>query len=183
LFRNDAELSVAVSNADLYALITYGVGGIQNQFLCDWSRGGQFSLVLETVRVEAVPYLPQLGVPYLPPQGRQLLGCMLSHEGPSVARPVTFTSSAAGVASGGSVSFTVPDFARWVYPTNVVLPAQPSTDTVEFLNQGVTTLKLVRLDDAFLLRGTPVPGGTSVITVHNNSGGFRAYGLQFELGL
>src|SRR4051812_395799 len=180
-FRSDAQLEVGIFNADIYASIVYGVGGIQNQFFCDWTRGGQLSLVCVSLRVEAVIYKPGQAPPYLPPGGTQTLGCLLSETGSAPPRPPTFTTQSAILPDGAKASFLVPDFARWVFPGGNDVDMTAST--VDFRNLSSTVLKTMALTPALAQLGTPLPGGTSQIDITNHEGGFRNVLVQFELGL
>lgn len=183
-FRNDSQVVIGVQNADVYARIVYGVGGVQNVFFCDWSRGGQITLVCDSLRVDAVPYAPLDGTPYIPPFGAQLLGCMLSLEGSSSPRPPTFTTAQSGlVPTANSVVFAVPDFARWCFPCSIIVPADPSLEVIQFLNNGSGVLKVLTLNEELMRLGCPIPGGTSQIQIDNGSGHGSSYSLQFELGL
>lgn len=187
LFRSDAQVVPnAGKNAEWYASITYGVGGIQNQFFCDWGRGGQISLVCETLRVEAQAYAPSALAAYAPPDGTQILGGMLSHEGSAPPRPPTFTTQKVLNQFGVTLlqAFPVPDFARWVWPNIVSFSGSfNATDDLLFLSLHGNTLKRVRIDDRLRQLGTPVPGGTTDILYANAGPSDIVWGLQFELGL
>jgi len=186
LFRSNALLAFT-GNADVYAQITYGVGGVQNQAVLDWSRGGQISLVCDSVSVEAVAYAPQ-DQAYNPGAVglRQILGAMLSHEGTSQARPPTFTTEQVTLSAGDNVSFVVPDFARWVFPclVNFEFPAVSVADIGFETNSGFNIKNLKSTVDLQQL-GTPVPGGTRVVSVAWPASATDAVqvALQFELGL
>jgi hypothetical protein len=186
LFRSDAQLVPGIYNADFYASITYGIGGVLNNFLCDWSRGGQISIVCETLRVDAVAYQPVSDLDYTPPSGTQILGAMLSHEGSAPPRPPTFTTQRAFLPSGFTTDFVVPDFARWVYPSLGPSPPEPAAPTGSILscrNFSAFVLKEVELTEATLLQGVQLPGGTTEIRIANTTGNIRQYLLSFQLGL
>ncbi len=184
LFRSDAQLDVdpATTNADFYAQIVYGVGGIQNAFQCDWSRGGQIALVCDSLRVEAVPYAPNGSLEYLPPEGLQVLGAMLGREGTAPPRPPTFTTARIFCPAGFSVAFPVPDFARWVCPSTQQSGTN-TTDRLLFRNLGSAILKSSLLNNDLIQLGTSLPGGTTEIQIDNNGPNQQNYVLQFELGL
>ncbi len=157
------------------------MGGIQNQFFCDWTRGGQISLVCDTVRVEAVVYKPGQAPPYLPPGGSQTLGCLLSETGSAPPRPPTFTTQSAFLPDAATAEFLVPDFARWVFPGGNDVDMTASI--VNFRNLGSTILKTMALTPELAQLGTPLPGGTSQVDIINHDGGFRNVICIFELGL
>lgn len=186
LFRSNALLAFA-GNADIYAQVTYGVGGVQNQAVFDWARGGQISLVCDSISVEAVAYTPN-DQAYNPGAVglRQILGAMLSHEGTSQARPPTFTTEQVTLLAGDNVSFVVPDFARWVFPgiVNNEFPAVSVAD-IGFESNAGFNIKSLSCAVALQQLGTPVPGGTRVVSVAwpATATGSASVILQFELGL
>lgn len=185
LFRNDAQVSGG-GNADFYASITYGVGGVINNFLCDWSRGGQISLVCQTLRVDAIAYQPVGTSAYSPPTGLQTLGAMLGHVGSAPPKPPTFTTQRTTVATGNFVDFAVPDFARWVYPglgSYMPLDAAPVNISLECLNLGGQALKLSQYTERMQLEGVQLPGGTTEVRINNSAGFSVTPLLSFELGL
>lgn len=183
LFRSDAQLAPDVAkNADFYAQVTYGVGGIQNVFRCDWSRGGQIALVCDSLRVEAVAYTPNGSLEYLPPDGLQVLGAMLGREGSAPPRPPTFTTTRVFIPNGFDGDFPVPDFARWVYPSSQQ-GLTNTTDRLLFRNLNSAILKSSLINNDLGQLGTAIPGGTTQIRVVNNGGNNQNYVLQFELGL
>lgn len=186
LFRDDSNVGDGVTpvNVDCYARITYGVGAVQNSFHCDWSRGGQISIVCDALRVEAVPYVQDASSPYLPPPGEQLLGCLLSHEGSAPPRPPTFSTAIVALANTESAVFPVPDFARWAFPVSPAALVSPASGiAVRFGNQQSFVMKLLPMSDLLAQLGTAVPGGCNTVEFTNNSGGQAIVGLQFELGL
>lgn len=187
LFRSDALIVPNVGlNAEIYAAITYGVGGIQNQFFCDWLRGGQISLVCDSLRVEAVPYAPNAATAYTPPAQDQVqvLGAMLSHEGSAPPRPPTFTTQRVVVPALASAVFAVPDFCRRVYPCVVGLAASvANVDDLICLNFASIVVQSVTVRSA-QIEGVIIPGGTTQIQINNRDGALaNAYLLVFELGL
>lgn len=190
LFRSDALIIPSVFiNADTYASITYGVGGIQNNFLMDWCRGGQLTLVCDTLRIEAIPYAPLAGTPYAPPPSDQVqtLGAMLGHQGVSQAQGPTFTTPRVIIPPGNSATFIVPDFAREVsaFATNSGDFDSAHDVFLEFLNFSDAAIASQDLDPAAMATRYPIPGSCTEITiVHNGSGSItNAYGLIFFLGL
>lgn len=190
LFRSDAQIIPNVFlNCDTYASITYGVGGIQNNFLCDWARGGQITLVCDTLRVEAIPYAPLTGTPYAPPDESQVqtLGAMLGHEGVSQARGPTFTTGRTIIPPTFSATYKVPDFAREVavFATNSADFDAAHDVTIEFLNFSDGAIAAVTMTPELAMVPMPIPGSTTQITIAHGAGGSitNAYGLIFFLGL
>jgi hypothetical protein len=190
LFRSDARIIPdAFINADVYASITYGVGGVQNNFLCDWGRGGQIPLVCDTFRIDAVPYAPLFNTPYAPPPVDQLqtLGAMLGHQGVSVPRSPTFTTPRVIIPPSFDATFLVPDFAREVaaFATNSDDFDSAHDVLLEFLNFSDSAIAEINMTPELALVPMPIPGSTTQIRiVHNGSGSItNAYGLLFILGL
>lgn len=185
LFRQDATLGVGLFNADVYAKVTYGVGGVQNQALIDWSRGGQISLTCDSLSVEAVAYAPSDALPYTPPLGSQLLGAMLTHEGSAPPRPPTFTTQSVLLAPDQVANFVVPDFARWCFPRISTYVPPDSGDFLVFGNLFAIALARFQLTTTLLELGTPIPGGTTQVSVRHSNAVLtnQRYLLQFELGL
>lgn len=186
LFRSDAQVSLG-GNADWYASVTYGVGGVSNNFLCDWLRGGQISLVCQTLRVDAIAYRPIGNVAYSPPAGVQLLGAMLSHTGSAPPRPPTFTTQRTTVPTGDFVDFAVPDFARWVYPGSGSAPpdldSAPTNLFISFFNLGGFALKTAQFTASTQLDGLQIPGGSTQVRISNSTGIDRQFLLSFQLGI
>lgn len=190
LFRSDALIiPSAFINADTYASITYGVGGIQNNFLMDWCRGGQLSLVCDTLRIEAVPYAPLGNTPYAAPPIDQVqtLGAMLGHQGVSQARGPTLTSPRMIIPPTFNATFAVPDFAREVAVFALGSDLLDPTHNVDllFLNFSDAAIAAVTLTPELAMVPLPIPGSTTQIEIrHLGAGSITdAYGLVFFLGL
>lgn len=121
LWRGDDR---SVRNADVYARVSYGVGGSNNEFMLDWGAGAQFALVANSVRVDAVTYRPDgtqaydgTGVPGVDPAPLVIaatFGAGSIGHGP----PLTLTepNQEVSFAGGGGIpiarNILVPDFAR-----------------------------------------------------------------------
>lgn len=186
LFRSDGTLATdfpIIDNAEIYARITYGVSGIQNQFLCDWTRGGQLCLVCDTLRVEAVPYAPSSLAIYSPPPGAQLIGAMLGQTGAPPTLPPTFTTPLTHLLTASQALFVVPDFARKLYvvfndqpiPANVLLTFYTPGEQVA-IGQHLLT-------ETTAIEGLIIPGGTAIVAITNTSGVFVNFVCVFQLGL
>lgn len=186
LFRSDGTLDTdfpVIDNAEIYARITYGVSGITNQFLCDWTRGGQLALVCDSLRLEAIAYAPSTLAVYSPPTGTQLIGAMLGETGAVPILPPTFTTSLVNLPASSDVAIVVPDFARKVYPvfTNVPIPANVALLFYTLGEQ--VALGQFSLDQTTAIQGLVLPGGTSIVRVVNTSAGSVTFCLVFQLGL
>lgn len=184
LFRSDGTLVSGFFNADVYAKVSYGVGGIQNVAFIDWTKGGNFTLVCDSLRVEAVAYAPTSIIAYSPPPGAQILGAMLGHEGAATARPPTFTTQSTKITPGSNAVFVVPDFARWVFPKINNTPPDAG-DFMAQVNLFAVGLGRLKLTDSLMQLGTPVTGGATEIDVHHDIAAALDMQvlLQFELGL
>lgn len=189
LFRSDASLVAGAelfppTNADVYARVTYGIGGVQNQALFDWLRGGHVPITCDSLSVEAIQYAVSADSEYVPPEGFEILGCMLSHDGAPPPRPPTFTSQQITLQPATGVSFSVPDFARWCFPVyGTPATTLQAGQTVRCLNFGNLLLKETSLSQAVIADGFLIPGGTTQIEIDNDSGEEQTWLLQFQLGL
>jgi hypothetical protein len=187
-FRSDAQIEPSGTlNADVYASVIYGVGGITNSFLCDWLRGGQLALVCDYLQVSAVPYAPRHGTPYNPPPDTQLqvLGCMLGHQGAPPSLPPTFTTASTTIPPSNSAVFTVPDFARAVAPIGSVVFDGTTNIQLVFRNLAAFDMSVVDLTEEDKNRPMLIPGGTTEIEITHGAGGSitNHFGLIFQLGL
>lgn len=184
LFREDSALHATGAGVDIYAQVIYGVGGVSNRALLDWTRGGQISLVCDSVAVQAVPYVVQDN-PYSPPGDdfKQVLGAMLGHDGPTPHRPPTLTTQQLTLAVGASGAFLVPDFARWVYPIVLRQTAPTGADLIFFRCNNGPDVKIVQFTPDVLQMGTVIPGGSTEVIIKNNGALPTVYACQFELGL
>jgi hypothetical protein len=186
LYRSD--VSLGAGNAEIYARITYGVGGIQNQFLCDWVRGGQIALVCQTVRVEAVVYQPTSLTPYSRPAGVEVLGCMLGQRGSAPPKPPTFTTQVQQrtVSAIDELDFDIPDYARWAYPNQIPLTttsAQNTTSIMLFRSNGAGRMRQLVVSEALMREGSAIPGGATVVSFLNQGPANESYSVTFALGL
>lgn len=189
LFRGDQVDSATVSSADVRLRCTYGIGGTQNVFDADWLQGGDFAIVCDTMRVEAVTFAPTIGL-YIPPVTRLQLGAFLGQGGGTPPLPPTFTTPKQSVATGAFptsfVSFTVPDFARRFMVNRLsALDPAPGDMFVLFRNQSTGSIqKLLDLDGTMIRQGTSIPGGTQTIEVYNiGASNPTILSLTFFLGL
>lgn len=204
LFRNDDPNPAVQANADVRAVITYGVGAKQNSFLCDWLHGVQVSLLASYCRVDALTYAPldptSTGYGYgVVGDSQIILGAALGAGTPANPIPLTYTEPAFdSVGAGSSNIFAVPDFARQVIVrgtpytgggSNFQDPAVASNILILF---AAGSGRNIWIADASLSaggngsQGIVLPGGTRFIQILNNNGGptgSRRISVTWLLGL
>lgn len=189
LVRGD---EIVAQNADVYASVTYGCGGIQNNFLCDWLHGMQFSIVCNSVHVQAVSYAPSSLIPYNAAGAAIFLGAMVAKGTVAQGRcPATKTEPLHEVANLGVLDFPVPDFAREATvhltiqtapPTYNSNPATPTGILIRFTGTGAG--KFAEYDAQVCAggRSIPIPGGATEIRIINNSGNTATMMVEWFLG-
>lgn len=155
---------VLPSNADVRARITYGCGGVENTFDCDWLHGAQFSLVCNSVSVAAVSYAPNINSAYLAAGGAVFLGASVAKGSVNQgACGLTYTEPQITVAAARSYDVKR-DFTRevCVHLAGNNNPATPTNVFVELINSGGF---LVRYDAQVCAGGRriPVPGGANTL--------------------
>jgi hypothetical protein len=184
--------SIPGFNADFRAKVTYGIGATTDGFLCDWTRGAQFSLVANWVRVDAVTYAPSNVDPYTPTNATGFANVVISAgiaEGTvqHSDAPLTFTAPLEEVAIGGTHFFDAPDFARAAYVNvRAVTPAVlPSPTLIQCLfTSGTVPLSVYTYEQiSTFQRGVLIPGGTRLMTFFNGSGVAVRVSVQWVLGL
>ena len=187
LFKTDNTLSGGGRQA-FYARVTYGSGGAQNVFFCDW--GGHVPLVADSIRVDAVPFSPLVGQPYNPPPLSNAsavitFGALLGVEGSGPSIPPTFTTpNKLTTVPSESINVPVPDFARRVIP-NVVPktapPVVPGEFTLVFLQAG-NQVKALDVSPDIIANGCALTGLTTSVQLFSLQT-LQLIGLTFELGL
>lgn len=184
LFRSDRDVSTE-GNTDVYAKITYGAGGAQNTFICDWTQGGSLCIPATNVRVTALVYQPALSEIESPTLGITL-GATLGLGAVTPSRPPTLTipQQLLGIAEPESVlTFDIPDFARRVYP----LIASDSANLSQLLFELRTgsNVAIIQRDVSAeaLLQGYPIPGACTYGILQNQTGAPLSASVMFELGL
>jgi hypothetical protein len=175
-------------NAEIRGVVTYGCGGITNQFEVDMISGVQLTVVANHLTLDLHTYNPAPDSPYAPYQ--LIAAAVLGHGNASAALPPTFTTPFIA-SDGGSLGFTVdvPDFARSVcFHTNETDPTELAKLELEFVTPAVS-IKVVNVAALYgeLTRekGIAIPAGTNQITVTSTAvltNPIRA-GLQFFLAL
>lgn len=178
LFRNDIN---SLANSDVRAVVTYGVGAVNNSFLVDWLHGVQFSLVANYIRVDFVTYAPAAADPYSVTADPLLLAASFGAGSVPGRSIVTLTEPTVVIpGSGGTQSYPVPDFARAFLPSLVNVAAGFNSPTVAtsifaICFSGGASLQLAARDlqifnGGLAATGFPIPGGTSFVRIVNNSG-------------
>lgn len=188
LFRENLGATGTGQNSEIYAHVTYGVGGAQNEFFCDWR--GHVPLICDSVRVDAVSYQPFTGNPAFPYVASQNLnhtiGCLLGNIGASPAEAPTLTTDFAALNNGGATrSFSVPDFARKVVLDLNVFGLVPVATDFRLLFSTATFFgKQMDFNQEMITDGVKLPGWCQRVTVVNTSAnGATAVGVTWILGL
>ncbi len=176
-----------LQNAEVRARISYGCGGVNNSFDCDWQHGAQFTLVCNSLNVSAVTYAPAADLAYNTAGGSFFLGCTVAKgTTDNGGHSLTYTEPTATLALGTGADFSAArDFARAV-TVHLLDNNNPATATglvAHFLSFGV---ELARYDLQVFAggRSVPVPGGTTDILINNTAGPANAkLTVQWFLGL
>jgi len=189
LFRNPRQLlganllpvvgqqSNVARNAEIYAQITYGAGGVSNTFLMDWCNGGSFALQANTMRIAALTYAPKLPADFGAYDNRRQfsgvsqlqLGATIGIDGTPPPRAPTFTTQLQlmPIADVLGLQVTVPPFARRVWPVISVFDAVGPTPPFDGL---ILSEYIIEATGAFsqwqsytltaeiMANGLPVPG-------------------------
>jgi hypothetical protein len=173
-------------NADFRALIEYGVGGLVDNFVCDWTRGTQITLVANWVRVNAISYAPNSLAPYKADDGRVTISAGVAEGTARSASTVTLTDSLRELNDGGDEDIAVPDFARALaIKFEFIGGVMPTPSDVGFSFQaGTNPLARYTAEDMNLaFGGVLIPGGSNFIRVKNNSGLTIRYAPMWVLSL
>lgn len=195
LFRDDTR---SAQNADVRAKISYGVGGVNNSFLCDWVAGAQFGLVASDLQVDAVSMQPSLITPYDPSTAEIILSATVGSGGVGHGPPIVLSEASQNLAAAASVDFDVPDFARafTVRGIDTALgagvdrtnsnPAFLTNVSASAFTVGAQILYFVDLQifaGAAGAHGVPIPAGTSKIRILNQSANPWRISLSWMLSL
>jgi hypothetical protein len=180
---------VEAQNADVYARITFGCGGVENSFDCDWLHGVQFSLVCNSISVQAVTYAPTSSA-YAASNAHVALKASVSKGSVSQGRcPATFTHNTLRLAEtglpGAAVEYSIPDYARelTVHMIGNNNPATANGVTISFQNEGGTQLAQYGGQVFAGGRSVPIPGGCNNIRIENTTANQVQTTAQFFLGL
>lgn len=181
---------VNAGNADVRARISYGCGGARNSFDVDWVHGAQFSIVCNTVSVDAVTYAPISGLPYDAASASVALVALVTKGTVAQGRcPATYTEPQRVLANAPDpasfVTLPFPDFARevTVHLANNNDPATPTGVTLTFLNSGAQEFAVYDGQVCAGGRSIPIPGGSNLLKVSNASGGPLITTVEWFLGL
>jgi hypothetical protein len=188
LGRSDA---VDAQNADVYARITLGCGGIENQFDVDWLHGIQFAAVCNSLSVQAVTYAPDSTGAYHSAGAAVALKVMVAKGSTNPSRcPATYTQALVNLKDVlqtplNFVIYTVPDFARelTVHVLGNNNPATPTAITISFQNQGGSVIAQYNAQVCAGGRSIPIPGGANTVFIENASSDDETVSAQWFLGL
>lgn len=174
------------ANAEVRARVTYGCGGVENSFDCDWVHGVQFAIVCNSLSVSAVTYNPFPSSPYDAEDGAVFLGASVAKGSTNSSRwPLTYTEPVTTFAGAGDADFPVRDFAR-ALTVHKLLNSDPSVPTmidVRFLDSSGTPLAAYNVQVCAGGAQIPIPGGCQVVQLHNTDGEGADVVLQWFLGL
>lgn len=183
LFRSDRNAGLGVlDNADVRAVVTYGAGGVNNTFLCDWVSGAQFALVANSVRVSARTYRPIPQEAYSVPAGSVVLGCTFGVSGSAPTLPLTLTETVR-LVSDEPQTLRIPDFARGA--TFYYDDGSPTaTWFARFqASSGLMTFPGTRWAESWKSGGFPIPGGANQLILFQDSGATRNVTVVWSLGI
>jgi len=182
---------VPAENADVYARVTVGCGGIENSFDCDWLHGVQMTLVCNSVSVQAVSYAPDGTTAYAASGASIALKVMVAKGSIAQSRcPATFTQALFNLlevtnAPANAVTYNVPDFARelTVHVLGNNNPAVATPITISFLNEGGSVLAQYNAQVCAGGRSIPIPGGANTVFIENSSADQHTVSAEWFLGL
>lgn len=175
------------ANAEIRARVSYGCGGIENEFDCDWVHGAQFAIVCNTLTVSAVTYNPFPASPYNVAEGSIFLGAMVAKGSTDSSRwPLTYTEPVTTMIGAAVQRFAVRDFARalTVHQSGNNDPQVATQLTVSFLDSsGSTAFAIYNVQVCAGGAQIPIPGGTQFVDVTNANDEGAEFTLQWFLGL
>ena len=182
---------VDAENADVYARVTIGCGGVENQFDLDWVHGVQITLVCNSISVAAVSYAPDGQSAYRAVGAAVALRAMVAKGSIAQSRcPATFTQALRNLlevtnAPANAVTYLVPDFARelTVHHLGNNNPATATPITISFLNQGGSVMAQYNAQVCAGGRSIPIPGGANSVFIENASADQHTVSAEWFLGL
>ena len=173
-------------NAEVRARVTYGCGGIENSFDCDWMHGVQFCLVCNSVNVKAVTYQQSLAVPYYAVGAAVFLGAMVAKGTVARGAPVTYTESTQNLPASPDPGalYNVPDFAREMV-AHVAGNSDPGVASgvfFSFINEGSGVVAQYEAQVCAGGRAVTIPAGSTQVRIFC-TGAAKLLTLQWLLGL
>ncbi len=176
--------NIGATNGDLRARIRFGAGAVQNEFLCDFFNGAQFSLVADHLRITALTFQPNVDLNYNAANGKIQLTASVGRGGTSQSAPLTFTEQYRQFNPAASASYNVPPYAKAfvLYMTGNSDPSSLTDVAVVLVGSPSTVISY----DAQIFAGAQpmiLPGTTQSITLTNNSVGVKFIQPQWILGI
>ena len=182
---------VNAQNADVYARVTFGCGGVENSFDLDWLHGVQITLVCNSLSVAAVTYAPDGTTPYVASGASVALKAMVAKGSIAQSRcPATYTEplhnllEVAQAPLNGETLF-IPDFARemTIHIINNDNPTVATPVEFSFLNQGGSVMAQYNAQVCAGGRSVPIPGGANSVFIDNSSADTVSISVEWFLGL
>jgi len=175
------------ANADVRGRVSYGCGGAYNSFEFDWIHGAQFSLVCNSLTLEAVTYAPRALSPYQASGASVFLAAAVA-KGTTVSQAqLTYTEPGVilDTGLGNTATYDAVDFARAVTVFNIRNddPSVPTGIILDFIDLGGSLI--TRYDIQLCAGGArlPLPGNTARVSVTNASGSDAVIQVMWFLGL
>lgn len=176
---------VTAGNAMLRAIVTYGTGGATNVAELDWIQGGQFTIVANSIRIEARAVNPFPDLPYTPDNGRVILGASFGIEPADPALPPTLTAPYQPLIAPAQIQFAIPDFARRAFPLFIDEgggAAPFDVWRVRFGISGGTNVVDYPCNADIVQNGLVIPGFARTFSIFSATQS-QSCGAMFQLGL
>lgn len=179
--------NIGATNGDFRLRVVAGAGGVTSVFDCDLGEGAQFSIVAQTLRLELVSFAPSFGlvntpIAYDPANGDVQVTAEVVRGGFGRGTPLTFTEPCARYDAGNGKNYPIPAYARRLSILSNALPADRL-----LINWALRTPSNFNVGydlNSFVAGGSiPVPAGTNVLRVDNNSGAQYDITPVWELAL
>jgi hypothetical protein len=187
--------AIASGNCDVRAIITYGVGAVQNSLVCDWISGCHLSLLASYIKVDCITYAPDADAAYSVGATDYLdvsaaFGAGSHGHGP----PITYTEPVRELAHSGNLHIIPPEFARaftlrWYDQATGLVGNNRSETLTSVYAQCVgngAVADLVSVDSCQFANnsdGMLLPGGTRAVNIVNSSGSTIEYIVQWLLSV
>lgn len=160
---------------DLKCVITYGVGGNNNEVIIDLVQGTQFTVAASHLQIEAL-YTLLSGGPAPPVRAGACLGYGVRAGG--IAPTFTGRFIIGTAPSPTNIAFFMPDFAREVTVYTTVAQAI----SISFLSYSGATLATV-VQAANVVQTLKIPNGTAAVSLSNPGPAAQNGTIQWGLGL